>query len=340
MKGNILVVGAGLAGATVARTLAEHGFKLEVIDVRNHIAGNAFDYSDATTGIRIHKYGPHIFHTNNLKVFNWLSRFTDWIDYKHKVKAVLANGTYCTLPVNQETTNIVGADAVVDTFFRPYTNKMWGMELEDVSPDILNRVPIRDDLNDLYFPDDKFQFMPKNGYTAMVENILDHENISVSLSTAFSKSMEQNFDHVFSSQPIDEYYDYCFGELPYRSIKFKKITVDFPRLLPVPTVNFTNDGPYTRVTEWKGYPGGGGDEYRTVLTYEEPCDYKDNNLERYYPVKDLKGVNRGAYKKYQDIKNSQVTFIGRCGLYVYLDMHQAVNSSLAISRRYIEREIL
>ena len=177
--------------------------------------------------------------------------------------------------------------------------------------------------------------MPKHGYTEMVKRILDHKNIKVFVNKSFLKSMEENYDHVFSAQPIDEYYDFKLGELPYRSIKFKNITLNFPALLPVPTVNFTNDGKYTRVTEWKKYPNHGDNEYQTILTFEEPCDYKDNNFERYYPVKDIESKNRELYERYRKINNPKVTFIGRCGLYVYLDMHQAINSSLATAKKFI-----
>ena len=337
----ILVVGAGLAGATVARCLADKGFVVSVIDSRGHIAGNAFDYVDADTGIRIHKYGPHIFHTNNRRVVDWLSNFTDWVNYKHKVKAVLSDGTYCTLPVNRETSALVGTENVIDIFFKPYTEKMWGVGIEELSPDTLNRVPVRNDMNEFYFPDDRYQMMPKNGYTAMVENILHHENITVSLNTSFDKTLESRFFHVFSSQPIDEYYEFQFGALPYRSIKFHNVVLDYPRFLPVPTVNFTNFGKYTRVTEWKSYPGGAIDNVdKTILTYEEPCDYRDNNHERYYPVKDVSGKNREIYEQYKSISNPNLTFIGRCGLYVYLDMHQAVSSSLAAAKKFIENEEL
>lgn len=335
---DILVVGAGLAGVTVARCLAEEGYHIHIIDAREHIAGNAYDYVDPSTGIRIHKYGPHIFHTNNRRVFDWLSRFTDWVEYKHKVKAILDDGRYCTLPVNRETKDIVGKDNVVDIFIRPYTKKMWGLDVEEISPDILKRVPIREDLNEFYFPDDEFQFMPKNGYTAMVENILDHKNISLDLNRCFQKKLEHKYKHVFSSQPIDEYYEFCFGRLPYRSIKFKNVLLDFPKLLPVPTVNFTNDGKYTRVTEWKNYPGDHHKSSSTILTYEEPCDYTENNFERYYPVKDVLGKNRDIYSAYNGISNDKVTFIGRCGLYVYMDMHQAINSSMAIAKKFIAHE--
>ncbi|MEZ5559718.1 MAG: FAD-dependent oxidoreductase [Pseudomonadales bacterium] len=330
----ILIVGAGLAGATVARELADAGHRVHVIDRREHIAGNAYDEVNAH-GILVHRYGPHIFHTNNERVVAWLSRFTDWIPYKHRVKALLADGRLVTLPVNRETREIVGEENVVDTFFRPYTRKMWGLEIEELSPDILNRVPVRDDLNEYYFPDDKFQAMPERGYTVMVTNILDHAAISVSLNTAFDRSMEADYAHVFNSMPIDEYHDFVHGELPYRSIRFHEFDFPSAKLFPVAVVNFTHSGPFTRVTEWKNFPGHGDNAAFTTLTFEEPCDYRDNGLERFYPVKDLAGANREIYRRYAAMTAPGVTFIGRCGQYAYLDMHQAVSSSLAAARRYL-----
>lgn len=331
---NYLVVGAGFAGAVHARELANAGHKVHVIDLRNHIAGNAYDYTDEN-GIRVHKYGPHLFHTDNEKVVNWLKQYGEWVEYKHKVKALLNDGRYVTLPVNKETKEIVGEENVLDIFFRPYTRKMWGKELDELNPGIIARVPIRDDLNEYYFPKDKYQYMPKHGYTKLFENILNHENITVQLSTEFNKSMEDEYDHVFNSMPIDVYYDYCFGELPYRSLKFHTMSIPQTRVLPTATVNFTHDGPYTRVTEWKLIPEHGKNDLTTTVTYEEPCDYKDNNMERYYPINDVDGINRERYKQYRDIENSKVTFIGRCGMYVYLDMHQVINSSLVSVSKFL-----
>ncbi|WP_317931743.1 UDP-galactopyranose mutase [Halioxenophilus sp. WMMB6] len=330
----ILVVGAGFSGAVVARTLAEANLRVEVIDKRDHIAGNAYDYWHES-GIRVHKYGPHIFHTNNQRVVEWLSRFTEWVPYQHKVKAILDDGQYVTMPPNRETAEIVGRENIVDILFKPYTQKMWGLNVEEIDAQVLSRVPIRDDDNELYFPNDSFQALPKAGYTALIQNILAHPNITVSLNTAFDKSMEANYQKVFNSMPIDEYYDFCFGELPYRSIKFTNQLIHSPRLFPVPTVNFTNDGSYTRVTEWKLYPGHGESRYQTLLTYEEPCDYKENNMERFYPVKDKLGENARLYKQYKEIKNEKVEFIGRCGQYVYIDMHQAVSSSRVVADKYL-----
>jgi len=329
----ILIVGAGLSGVTIARELADNGHKVHVIDRRDHIAGNAYDYINEH-GIRVHKYGPHLFHTNNKKVFQWLTRFTDWVEYHHKVKAQLKDGRYVTLPVNKETKDIVGEENVLDIFFRPYTKKMWGVELDKLNPDIINRVPIRDDDNELYFPDDKIQYMPRQGYTKMVENILHHHNITVDLKVHFNKLLEKEYDHVFNSMPIDEYYEFKYGKLPYRSIKFETISLPIPKALPTAVVNFTHNGPKTRVTEWKNIPCHGDNRYMTTLTFEEPCDYLENNLERYYPVKDASGNNKKTYEKYKKLQSKNMTFIGRCGLYAYLDMHQAINSSLAIAKRF------
>jgi UDP-galactopyranose mutase len=331
----ILVVGAGFSGAVVARELAIHGYEVLIIDKRNHIGGNAFDYQNQH-GIRVHKYGPHIFHTSSGEVFKWLSKFTEWIPYKHKVKAQLNDGRHVTLPVNIETSAIVGKENIISTFIRPYSEKMWGMKLEDLDPNILNRVPIRDDFNEYYFPNDDFQFMPKDGYTEIFKNILNHPNIKVMLNTSFSKFMEREYEHIFSSMPIDEYYENMFGPLPYRSIKFTDVHFPTSFVLPNSVVNFTHNGPETRVTEWKQLPNHGVNEQITTLTYETPCDYTENNLERYYPVKDLSGKNRALFVKYKNIENSRVTFIGRLGMYAYLDMDQCINSALIIAKKFLK----
>lgn len=331
----MLVIGAGFAGATVARILAEAGHRVVVMDKRDHIAGNAYDYENEH-GIRIHKYGPHLFHTNNKKVFDFLSQFTEWVGYKHKVKAQLEDGRFVTLPVNKETKEIVGEKNVIDIFFRPYTYKMWGKTIEELDPSILNRVPVRDDDNEYYFPNDEYQYLPKDGYTNLIKNMLDHENIEVRLKAPFNPFAMNFFEHCFNSMPIDEYFDFCHGELPYRSIKFHNVTLPMTKVLPTGTVNFTHDGPYTRVTEWKNLPCHGDTDKYTTLTYEEPCDYRDNDMERYYPVKDIDGENRKTYEKYKDMVEGNMTFIGRCGQYVYVDMHQAVNSSIATAEKFLK----
>jgi len=334
MTEKILIVGAGFSGASVARTLAENGFKCDIIDQRSHIGGNAYDYTN-DLGIRIHAYGPHIFHTNNEKVVNWVKRFGEWCEYKHKVKAQLTDGRYVTLPVNRETMNIVGSDNILDTFFRPYTKKMWGVELEELDPNILNRIPTRDDDNEYYFPNDRYQLMPVNGYTLIFNNILDHDNISVKTSTVFDKSMENDYGYIFNCMPIDVYFEFKFGKLPYRSIKFNNVHLPMNRVLPVSVVNFTHTGKHTRITEWKNFPNHGISD-STTLTYEEPCDYEDNNQERYYPVKDISGENRKIYKKYlYEVNQDKMKFIGRCGNYAYIDMHQAISSGINSAEQFI-----
>lgn len=331
----ILVVGAGITGAVIARELADKGYSVFVIDKRGHLAGNCFDFVDAN-GFRVHKYGPHLFHTSNEKVFQWLSRFTEWIPYKHKVKA-LYRDEYLTLPVNRETLSRVGGrERAIDVFFRPYTRKMWGMTLEEMDPSILKRVPIREDDNEFYFPDDVYQALPAAGYTELVCQILSHSNISVSLNTSFSKELEQGFDFIFNCMPIDEYFKYSLGRLPYRSIKFRTTVIDIPRVLPVATVNFTHDGPCTRITEWKILPNSpkGKNPNLSVLTSEEPCDYLDNHEERFYPVKDPLRKNQDLYQRYSKMVPNNMKFVGRCGLYRYIDMDDSVELALNEVERF------
>ena len=334
MQKKILVVGAGFYGSTMARVLAENNFKVDVIDKRDHIAGNAYDL-ELESGIKIHKYGPHIFHTKNKEVVDWLSRFTEWIPYKHKVKAMLSSGDLVTLPVNNETIRIVGLENILDTFYKPYTKKMWGIDPDKLDQNILKRVPVRKDDNEYYFPDDKFQGLPKNGYSALISSMLDHKNISIKLKRAFTYRLMGNYFHIFNSMPIDEFFNYKYGFLPYRSIKFHNVTLPCSKIFPVSVVNFTNTSPYTRVTEWKNFPNHGINENETILTYEEPCDFKDNDFERYYPIRDLSNKNVSLYKKYQQETPANMTFIGRCGLYVYIDMDQAVSSALALSKKFL-----
>lgn len=333
---NILIVGAGFSGVVIARQLSEAGHQITVIDKRNHIAGNCYDYVNEH-GILIHKYGPHAFHTNNKEVASWLLQFGEWYDFKLKVKAQLANGQYVTLPVNKETKQIVGEENLIETFVRPYTEKMWGVPLEQVDSTTLKRVPFRDDLNELYFPNDEYQMMPVGGYTKLFEEILNHTNITVKIDTNFEKSFEKDYDYIFNSMPIDEYFDYCHGELPYRSLKFHTVSLPLNKVLPSHIVNFTNTEPYTRMVEYKNWDNHGVNQNYTTVVYEEPCDYKNNNLERYYPVKDLAGKNREIYTKYKEIIPKNMEFIGRCGLYVYFDMHQAISSALAISKNFLKR---
>ena len=212
---------------------------------------------------------------------------------------------------------------------------MWGMALEEIDPNIIKRVPIRDDLNELYFPNDSFQALPSQGYTSLIEKMLDHPLISVSLNTSFDKSMLNLYDHCFNSMSIDDFFDHIYGRLPYRSIKFHTHTLPINKVFPVAVVNFTHEEKYTRVTEWKNLPCHGENKVFSTLTFEEPCDYLENNYERYYPVKDMQGINRNLYRQYASMTPDNVTFIGRCGLYAYLDMHQAVASAMSIAKKYV-----
>ena len=329
-----LVVGAGFSGSVIAYELKKAGHTVRVIDSRDHVGGNAYDYTNEH-GIRIHKYGPHIFHTNNKKVYEWVTQFGEWVPYKHKVKAMLSDGRYVTLPVNKETKEIVGEENIISTFFAPYTYKMWGKTIEELDPSIIKRVAARDDLNEYYFPNDDYQYLPKDGYDKIFKEILS--DVTVDLSTPFDKSMEKDYDHIFNSMALHEYFDYQYGELPYRSIIFHNMHVPAPKVLPVTTVNFTHDGPYTRMSEWKNMPNHGNNCKMTTITYEEPCDYKDNNYERYYPVKDIDGTNRVIYNNYKKLIKENMTFIGRCGMYVYVDMHQAINSALTTVEKFLEK---
>lgn len=333
---NILIVGTGFSGTVIAYELSKAGHNISMIDERPHIGGNAYDYTDEN-GIRIHKYGAHLFHTNNKKVFDWITQFGEWEEYKHKVKAILDDGRYVTLPVNKETSEIIGKENIIDILYRPYTYKMWNKTIEELDSSIINRIPIRDDDNEYYFPNDQYQVLPKKGYTEIFNLILDQKTIKVNLNTKFDKAMESSYDYIFNSMAIDEYYDYEFGNLPYRSMKFHHTTLPIVKLLPTSVVNFTHNSKYTRIIEWKNMPNHGINNTCTTLTYEEPCDYKDNNFERYYPVKDISGNNRKLYLKYKNIKKEKMEFIGRCGQYVYIDMHQAISSALTISHKFKEK---
>ncbi len=367
-----LVVGAGFAGAVYARILAEGGHQVQVIDRRGHIAGNAYDFVD-DNGVRVHRYGPHLFHTKNDDVVKWLSTFTDWEPYQHRVKAILPSGVRTPLPVNRRTINdVFGTQlstsseveaflklqseniakprnaaeylyknigrTLTDLFFRPYTKKMWDLDLEDMSDSVVRRIPIRTDDEDRYFPDATFQLMPKDGYTRIFERIFSHPNIKVSLGVSFTKEMEVFYDHVFNSMAIDEYFDCRFGALPYRSIKFHSVALPNTKVqTDVSVLNFTDDSRYTRETYWHLLPKHLVEHTGIVTkTIEEPCNYLENDMERYYPIKTADGRFQSLYLKYKDLSNKflNITFIGRCGTYQYLDMDQVINQSLIGARKF------
>lgn len=333
-QSKILIVGCGFAGVTYARLLAENNYKVDIIDSRNHIAGNCYDFINEINQLES-KYGPHIFHTSNYRVVNWLSNFTEWVDYKHKVKALHTDGKYYTLPVNKETKECLGEENILEIFFKPYSEKMWGIKYKDIDPSIVKRVKSRDDYNEYYFPKDKFQKLPSKGYTYLFTNILDHRNISIQLSTKFCKEFEKDYDFIFNSMPIDEYYNYIFGQLPYRSIVFRREHVQQPSIHKTLTTNFTTYTGPTRVSDYSYLPYN-KKEKSTIAVFEYPCDYKENNYERYYPVKDVDKSNIAIYKKYREIKNDKMQFIGRCGTYQYLDIDQVVNQSILGARKFLK----
>ena len=370
----ILVVGAGFAGATYARELAEAGWRVAVIDRRPHIAGNAFDEVDAT-GVRVHAYGPHLFHTKSDRVMAWLSRFASFVPYEHRVSAwVPAIGRCVPLPVNRTTVNAVfgrslGTPEEVDAFlarlavpnaapcnaaeylnarigieltdllFRPYSLKMWGLHLEEMAASVVQRIPIRNDDEDRYFPADPYRGLPKNGYTELVRRILDHPAIRVTTGVAFSDDLLRDYKFCFNSMAIDEYFGQALGPLPYRSIRFhhRREPIGYS-LGETAQVNFTDGGPYTRQDDWSRLPGHVVQPGNAkTVTLEEPCADVDNNMERYYPVKTSDGAPEALYRRYQELARAEprMQFIGRCGTYRYLDMDQVINQSLQGVRAWL-----
>ena len=371
MSDNILIVGAGFAGAVYARQLAEKDYHVTVIDKRDHIAGNCYDYVD-DTGIRIHKYGPHLFHTSNMAVFDYLSRFTKWVKYEHKVVVRVGEKKFVPLPINIQTINtifnksfeseedvksfvdsltiknqeIINAqdwlydkigERLTNIFYRPYTKKMWDLDLKNLSYSVVKRIKFSFSNEERYFPNDSIQFLPDRGYTELFRNILDHKNINICLSEKFCKSSLKEYTYCFNSMPIDEYYDFKFGNLPYRSIKFKHLITESDTSSGHVTINYSDSSKHTRETWWHNIPGHHIQRKDLFIkTQEEPCDYKDNNHERYYPVKTSDDRFGRIYKKYRDLKEENIVFIGRCGTYQYLDMHQVVNQSLLNVNRWIK----
>ncbi len=366
----ILIVGAGLAGATLARVLAENQLKVEVIDKRNHIAGNIFDFVNDNNEL-IHKYGPHLIHCRkDSKALDFLSRFTEWIPYKHKVRALLSDNRTTPIPVNAQTIGDIfnksfkNEDAVktflnkirnekivpknsdelfefsvgneiANILFRPYTKKMWGIDPKNLSTSIGARIPVRTDFNDFYF-NDEFQALPKFGYTEIIKKILSHENINITLNTPFEKSMQNQYAHSFLCTPIDEYYEFVYGKLPYRSLKFfKKLEFDVNQESAV--INFTNNSKYTRKTQWSLFPNSGipSSKLRTI-TYELPCSIIDNPGEYYYPIQTKDSI--GLYQKYLKLskENKNVTFCGRTGLFKYIDMIPCVIIHLDLANKYLK----
>jgi UDP-galactopyranose mutase len=358
---NFLIVGAGFAGAVCAERLAEAGQKVLLIDRRPHVGGNAYDEYDAH-GVLIHTYGPHVFHTNNKRVFEYLSRFTTWRFYEHRVRAVL-NGKLFPIPINRTTLNLLydlnlGEQAAADflekvrepqehirtsedvvlnsvgrdlceKFFRGYTLKQWGMDLSELSSGVAARIPTRTNDDDRYFTD-TYNFMPADGFTRMFERMLDHPNIEVRLNCDYIERREQLHPaHTIYTGPIDAFFDYRFGKLPYRSLLFDhEHRQDLDRLQEVAVYNYPGqETPYTRITEFKHLTGQACCGTSTVK------ESSASEGEPYYPIP--RQENEGLLQQYKDLASelNNTTFVGRLAQYRYYNMDQVVEQSLAIVER-------
>ena len=362
-----LVVGAGFAGSVLAERLASSGRKVLVIDKRPHVAGNAYDRPDEA-GVLIHQYGPHIFHTNSAEVFEYLSRFTRWRPYEHRVLARVGDHLV-PMPINRTTLNALygldlrsdeqaeaflasraepvekvrtSEDVVVsaigrdlyETFFRGYTRKQWGLDPSELDRSVTARVPTRTNTDDRYFTD-AFQAMPLDGYTRMFENMLDHDNIRIETGVDHRDvDSEVLRDRTVFTGPIDEYFGHRYGPLPYRSLRFRHETLDRPQFQPVATVNYPDEAtPWTRITEYKHLTGQ--DHPKTSVTYEYPAAEGDP----YYPIP--REENQALFKRYEALARAQpnVSFVGRLATYRYYNMDQVVGQALAAFRRLDSRAI-
>jgi UDP-galactopyranose mutase len=350
-----LIVGAGFAGSVLAERLAAGSDKKVLIcDKRPHIGGNAYDhYNDA--GILVHKYGPHIFHTNSREVFEYLSRFTEWRPYQHRVRASV-DGQVVPIPINLDTINSLyglsltsfeveeffrsvaepreqirtSEDVVVskvgrelyEKFFRNYTRKQWGLDPSELDASVTSRVPTRTNRDDRYFTD-TYQAMPLRGYTRLFENMLDHPNIKVLLNCDYREvEKEIPFRKMIYTGPVDTYFDYCYGKLPYRSLEFRHETHDVSVFQSAPVVNYPNDQLYTRITEFKYLTGQ--EHAKTSIVYEFPKAEGD----AYYPVP--RKENAELYTKYKALADvtTDVHFVGRLATYKYYNMDQIVAQAL------------
>lgn len=359
-----LIVGAGFAGAVLAERLAtQAGKKVLIIDKRNHIGGNTYDYYN-TEGILVHQYGPHIFHTNCKEIYEYLGQFTMWRPYEHRVLASV-DGMLVPIPINLNTINtlygmhltsdeveqflqskaeqrkriLTSEDVVVnkvgrqlyEKFFKGYTKKQWDLDPSELDASVTARIPTRNNRDDRYFTD-TYQGMPLYGYTKMFEKMLAHPNIKVMLNTDY-KEVEGiiPYREMIYTGPIDYYFDYCYGKLPYRSIEFKFETVGTEFYQPTGTVNYPNEHPYTRITEFKYLTGQ--KHPKTTIVFEYPKADGDP----YYPVP--RAENAELYKKYQLLASSlnKVHFTGRLATYKYYNMDQVVAQSLKLYKILISQ---
>jgi UDP-galactopyranose mutase len=355
-----VIVGAGFAGSVLAERLARDlGKRVLIIDRRNHIGGNAYDYFD-DAGILVHRYGPHIFHTNSRDIFEHLSHFTEWRLYQHQVLASV-DGQLLPIPINLDTINSVyglnlnshqaedflsslaekreairtSEDVVVSKvgtelyqkFFRNYTRKQWGLDPSELDAQVAGRVPVRTNRDRRYFTD-SYQAMPRRGYTRMFENMLDHPRIKILLQTDYREVIGAvPYRELIYSGPIDEFFDYRFGKLPYRSLAFRHETHETEVYQPVAVVNYPNDYAFTRITEFKHLTGQ--KHTKTSIVYEYPQDEGDP----YYPIPRRENAERYALYNELAKQTPRVHFVGRLGTYKYYNMDQIVGQSLTLYKR-------
>ncbi len=359
-----LIVGAGFAGSVLAERLASQaGKSVLLIDKRNHVGGNAYDCYD-DSGVLIHRYGPHIFHTNSEDVFAYLSQFTQWRPYQHRVLASV-DGQFVPMPINVDTINRLygtsltsfeveaffqsvaepraeirtSEDVVVskigrelyEKFFQNYTRKQWGLDPSELDASVTSRVPVRTNRDDRYFGD-RFQAMPLQGFTRLFERMLANPKIKVLLNADYREVRDWvPHNAVIYTGPIDEYFDFCYGKLPYRSLEFRFETLPSAQLQPVAVINYPNDYAYTRVTEFKHLTGQ--EHPKSTVVYEYPTAEGDP----YYPVP--RPENAELYKRYKALADATpgVHFVGRLATYRYYNMDQVVAQALAEFERIAGR---
>lgn len=350
-----LIVGAGFAGSVLAERLANVSNKRVLIcDKRSHIGGNAYDHYNEH-GILVHRYGPHIFHTNSREVFDYLSRFTEWRPYEHRVQASV-DGQLVPMPINLDTINKLyglsltsfqleeffksvaepreqlrtSEDVVVskvgrelyEKFFRNYTRKQWDLDPSELDASVTSRVPVRTNRDDRYFTD-TYQAMPLHGYTRMFERMLDSPNITIALNCDYAELADEvSYGEMIYTGPVDAFFDYRYGKLPYRSLEFKHETHHVEQFQSAPVVNFPNEHSYTRVTEFKYLTGQ--EHPKTSIVYEYPQAEGDP----YYPVP--RRENAELYAKYKTLADATpgVRFVGRLATYKYYNMDQIVAQAL------------
>jgi UDP-galactopyranose mutase len=355
-----LIVGAGFAGSVMAERLARVGGKrVLLIDRRPHVGGNAFDHYNED-GLLVHRYGPHIFHTNSREIYDYLSQFTTWRAYQHRVRAWV-DGRLLPIPINLDTVNRLyglrltsfeledffrgvaekreeirtSEDVIVakvgrelyEKFFRNYTRKQWALDPSELDAQVTARVPVRTNRDDRYFTD-TYQVMPAHGYTRMFERMLDHPNIKIMLNTDYRDvaGLLPSGEMIYTG-PVDEYFDHRYGRLPYRSLAFRHETLNVPRHQRVAVVNYPNDYAYTRVTEFKHLTGQ--EHPKTALVYEFPQAEGDP----YYPIP--RPENAALYRKYEALAQATpgVHFVGRLATYRYYNMDQVVGQALTLFAR-------